>query len=96
VGKIILLVVIIFFVYQAVQLYKKRNEEETDSNPYKDHNLNDIVKLEKFFKLKIEEIEQDALHGVKSAQDKLKHFTEQLDKLSEIKNNLNKKNEGHI
>ena len=87
-GKLILLLVIIFGAYWAWQYYKEANKKPVQP-PQPDYSgclPNEVDDLIKYFDTAIKNIETKSLDEIKKSEEVLKHFKTQLERLNQIKN----------
>lgn len=92
-GKIILCVAVLFFIYWGIK-YKK-SSEESDKPTLKDNDvpnnhgytIDNIDRLEDYYKKKIKELEDKCELGVKYSQENLQMYKEELQKIKNIRNN---------
>lgn len=87
-GKIILLVLVCFAIYWSVQAYRngqKKKEEKETPKDYPDYMEGNVEQLKKFYENKIAELENKSLEGLDKAQQQLKHYKEELEKINQLK-----------
>lgn len=90
-GGFILLLVICFAAYWGWKYYKStqaaKEKDKYNKNPsaFKDSE-GDPDALEAYYKRKIEEMEEKAVQGIESAQEKLEYYKDKLNKLNNLKN----------
>lgn len=82
-GKIILLLVILFGAYWASQYYKNSNKK-SDSTPKEGEGLS-IDELEKFYQEKIDEIEKKSVSEIVKYEGLLAYYKTELNKINNKK-----------
>ncbi len=85
-GKIILLLVILFASYWAVQYYKNTNKKHDPDMDYENFSEDEIDKLINFFDIKIKDIEKKSIDKINQSEKTLSYYKSQLEKLNQIKN----------
>lgn len=83
-GRIILLLVILFALYWAREYYNARKEKKPKV-PSKNE-VETVDELISYYNGKIEEIESKSMEEIRTSEDTLKIYKEQLEKLNKIKN----------
>lgn len=89
-GKLILLILIIFALYWAWKLYMKNAGDVVilDIHPDKAKDNATVDDLMNYFNGKIKEIESKSLKETKHAEEKLEYYKEELNKLKKIKEQI--------
>jgi len=82
-GKIILLLVILFGAYWAVQYYKGSNKKKS-SDPKEGEEMN-VDELEKFYREKIDEIEKKSVSEIGKYEGLLTYYRSELNKINNKK-----------
>lgn len=85
-GKIILVLVILFAGYWGLK-YHNKTKEAPEKKPYKPGDkVADADSLKAYYEQKIAEIESKSIEEIEKAQESLDKYKAELDKLNQLKN----------
>jgi len=87
-GKVILLLVILFSAYWGYKYYKNSQDgknKSTDKDPLQDTS-DDVDALEIYYKRKIDEIENKSVEEIEKLQSSLDEYKKKLNKITNLKN----------
>lgn len=89
-GGFILLLVICFAAYWGWQYYKSTQVTKEKKDKYNPATFDDSDgnpdALKAYYERKIAEMEEKAVRGIESAQEKLEYYKDKLNKLNNLKN----------